>query len=96
MASTTTRDEKVIVKLAPEIKAKLQAHCEDLGVSMSGFLAVTIGQILKQSELAEMAMKNVFQQMGEQGIMAGMKMAADQVESEELKQLEFRKGFNRL
>jgi hypothetical protein len=69
MATTTVnRDEKVIVKLSPVIKAKLQAHCEVLGVSMSGFVAVLIGQTLKQTTTAEDAMKSIIEQIGMEGM----------------------------
>jgi predicted exporter len=78
--SREVRDEKVIVKLSPSIKAKLQTHCEELGVSMSGYIAVVIGQTLKQATTAEDAMKAMIEQMGKEGVIEGIKLAqnADQ------------------
>jgi hypothetical protein len=69
MATTTTvRDEKVIVKISPAIKEKLQAYCEELGVSMSGFIAVLIGQTLKTATQTESLIKQAIEQATKDGI----------------------------
>jgi predicted transcriptional regulator len=65
------RDEKIIVKVSPEIKEKLQTICEEMGVSMSGYVAVMIGQIVRQTTMNEQVVRQVIEQAG----MEGMKMA---------------------
>jgi hypothetical protein len=67
--TTTNRNDSVIVKLSPVIKAKLQAHCEVLGVSMSGFVAVIIGQILKQATSTEETMMGIMEKMAKEQMM---------------------------
>lgn len=37
------RDEKVIIRLAPHIKGRVQEIAEEMGVTMSGYIAHVIG-----------------------------------------------------
>lgn len=71
----TVRDEKIIIKVAPEIKAELQAHCESMGVSMSGYLAVIIGQTLKAARTTENSIKELIGALGKEEIFKMMEGA---------------------
>lgn len=67
------RDEKVVVRLAPQIKNKVQVVADEMGVTMSAYIAHVVGQhVITQENLTKTMpeqLKGIFVGMIEKGML---------------------------